>query len=256
MKIFTHSNFLTFFVSFLTLISVYSIQAFDGELNSDTKSQDELDAYDPFTDFNEFENTEKEQKDILFFQQGRFFTFGVQGGWRLFIGDVASLVYPYYVFGVFMGYFVNLNISINASFLSSFHRYVVIYKKITEESILDYQTFALDVKFYFNKDKLIKVLSFFNPHIIVGPFIVRRSATKHFQRDQNIQSEGELGIGGKIGVGIKIELGNGVYIGSQSDFFFQRFETDNEAVRVEGENTKYFLNGNIINGSAILGIDF
>ena len=76
---------------------------YDGLLLAQNENSD---VYDPFVDYSEFEQASEEEADINFFRNGRFFTLGFAGGYRMFTSNLGKMYThsPYY--GLFLAFFL------------------------------------------------------------------------------------------------------------------------------------------------------
>lgn len=222
----------------------------------------EVDAYDPFADSSEFENPEDEAQDIRFFKKGRFFTLGVYGGGRFFTQNMA-----YYLdsrtpnFGIFISFFLNLTSALQYSALFGSHRFQLEHPDIFPiRGHFDYYTHSLDFKYFFDKEKLIPFVAFFNPYIIIGFTVTIRPAS--FDDSKGLQKTLQ-GYGFRSGLGVEIHFSKRFYIGLQGDFNYTTFPDESTSIKAPNKNnpsqqldTGIFLSGDMAHALFIIGVNF
>ena len=220
-------------------------------------SSPEMNAYDPFTDYSDFETPEDEAKDIRFFKRGRFLTVGLFGGMRFFTGALRNhLDIETPNFGFFLSYFVNLTTALQFSSLFSSHKFFLRHESLPAphhalEGHMDFFTFGLDLKYYFDKERLIPFIAFFNPYVIVGFSLTLRPALL-YERDAAAADPNTKGYGIRSGFGIEINIAKRFYIGLLGDFNYTTFPDEFDSIL----DTGIKLHGDMAHALFIAGVNF
>lgn len=192
----------------------------------------ELDHNDPFIDYSEFDSSALERADVEFFKTGRFINFGVYGGGRVLLGEVTRYTRSWWGFGFFIAYFLNLNTSLQFSFLNSDHpsAYPISHEGSTEviRAITTYRTFDLSLKYYINPQKLVRAVAFFNPHFFAGGTFGVNVNRTHFDDNSQPTRLSQKGFGAKIGAGLEVRLFKALQIGTQIDFAYIQFDQEGQ----------------------------
>lgn len=106
-RLFLHFILIVFFQALLFLPNLVSTSASASELYLQNPSyliaqSDPDEAFDPFTDYSEFDESSDEEADINFFQNGRFFTFGLITGTRGFTGNFKKYTHQVLLLDLFL----------------------------------------------------------------------------------------------------------------------------------------------------------
>lgn len=219
-------------------------------------------AYDPFIDYTEFQDTVTEQQNINFFQSGRSLSLNLFGGYESVTLTMRELYGDSFNFlGASIAFFFDLNISFQISV--GFPR--THFNSITQSSH-SFSSYYFDFKYYFNRQNLVKGLSFLNPYVTFGPFFLRiklpiidspqiiagtpggpppiaigLSVQNQFQgapqntvapptrnkEEQHLTGD-HTAYGLKIGLGVEIPLIKQVYMGLEANFYYANLLFENE----------------------------
>ena len=216
---------------------------------------EEADAYDPFVDFSEYEEASEEEADINFFRNGRFFTLGFVLGYRKFTETLGSRIYDNGInYGLFLSYFFDLRFALQLTFTTGDH----VINFVTPGGVplrgnSAFTTAGLNLKYYFNTQNVTKGLGQLNPYAIGGFTQISRTSTLSGQSAFGKESATALEIGG----GIELPLmRNKMYFGFQAAYQLVTFADENTEITVGAEQTGMFPTGDIINLTAILGVNF
>ena len=235
-----------FIFSFI-LLSSYSIAKTESSLNSATgffaqntgeiSEDDDLNVYNPSIDYLDFQQSEEEkEKELNFFKDGRLLSVMAFPAYRYFFPEQS--LSPYMHFGGGLNHFVNLNVSIQFSFTFGAHN-LINQSESLGQSV--FNTLYADIKFYWNRDRLVKLISYFNPYIFMGGIFGQRSTTVYF--NNNSVSASAIGFGGRAGLGIEIHLSQKVFLGTQLSYeyisFRNRDKTDGNSVELAPGNFLY-----------------
>ena len=232
------------FIFSIILLSSYSIASTESSLNSesyflaqnlnDISVEDDLNVYNPSIDYLDFQQSEEEkEKDLNFFKDGRLLSVMAFPAYRYFFPEKSFS--PYLHFGGGLNNFINLNVSIQFSFTFGAHN-IISPTGTLGQSL--FNTLYTDMKYYWNRDRLVKMIAYFNPFVFVGGIVSQRSTTVYF--DNKPVSASAIGFGGRTGCGIEIHLSKKFFLGAQVSYeyisFKNRDKTDGNVVRLLDES--------------------
>ena len=207
--------------------------------------------YDPFIDYTEFERDQNEREDIRFFKEGRFVVLGLGVGGRLFTGTLQHHVMPLLNYGVYTGIFLNLNFMIQAHGLFSIHQLNL----GENEGLLQFHGAGLDLKYYFDKERLVRALAVLNPYLLVGFSAVRSTLVPRGRDLEGFQQYQQIGYGFRTGGGFEIQLGKRFFTGVHADFNFVDFGWEFQEWELL-DGSVAFLKGDLINILYVFGLNF
>ena len=208
----------------LVLFSSYSIEGAESSLNSksdkwDDASREEFNTYNPVVDYLDFQQSESEEEENLnFFKDGRLLSVMFFPAFRYFFPEKAYA--PFLNFGASLNHFVNLSTSIQFSLVMGTHNVIHGGQTLGQSS---FRTIYTDLKYYWNRDRLIKSIAYFNPFIFVGVLFSQRG-TVTYNTEGNRITHSALGVGGRSGLGIEIHISQKFFIGTQLGYEFTPFK--------------------------------
>lgn len=210
-------------------------------------------AYDPFTDYSEFEEESDEEADINFFRNGRFFTLGLQGGYRGFTGNFADAYQAAPSFGVSLTYFFDLRLAMALGFYTGDHSVKFKTNQNTYGGNLSLTSINVDLKYYLNTQNVTRGLADLNPYIIGGFGQFYRTYTisnmDRYARDSTM--------GVDMGAGVEIPLmRKKAYLGLQFVYHYVNFNDENKEYIDGTEKLDKPLSGDFYDMGVILGINF
>lgn len=213
------------------------------------------DSYDPFADYSEFEESSEEEADINFFRNGRFFTMGFVGGYRLMTENMGDIYKPGSNFGIFLAYFFDLRFALQLAFLTGDHQ--IGFKTpagTTVRGNAAMTNIGIDLKYYLNTQNVTRGLAQLNPYIIGGFSQVYRTAT--VSGETAFSKEGAMAF--DLGAGIELPMmQNKMYFGGQLLYQMVNFKDENSEIIISGnEQTGIYPTGDMLTFSVILGINF
>lgn len=233
-----------FILIFVVLSSTFAFGQYQGD-----------DVYDPFADYSEFEENNQEEADIHFFKNGRFFNAAFLVGGRMFTNSMATSMDSSFSPGIYLAYFFNLRFALQFSYTFSEHRLNISgpgFQPITGN--VSYSSVAFDLKYYFNTQNVTRGLADLNPYILGG--FSQNYRTFAIADQTQIGKDDAAGF--DFGAGIEIPIArNQMYVGAQVVYTYVNFPTENREWQDGfGTQTGVFLNGDVLNFHAILGINF
>lgn len=234
-------------------------QPFSSLLFAVNEEEQPIDAYDPFIDYTEFERTQMEKQDVRFFKEGRLFSISALIGGRLFTDTMSQHLWPNISYGLQMGIFLNLLFCMQVYGLLSYHPFILQNTQaIDANGFFEFYGGGVDLKYYIDKEKLLRPLAFLNPYFVFGFSAIRREV-----RDVGTQSISSMGYGFRAGGGIEINLSRKFFIGLHSDFNFIHFAEEHQTWRLPGKldrsqivDTGVKTAGDIINALFTAGVNF
>ena len=245
------------------LFSSYSIKGAESSPNpvpyflaqlEDVIIEEEFNAYNPAVDYLDFQQSDaEEEKDVNFFKDGRLLSVFAFPAYRFFFPEKAYT--PYLNFGAGLNHFVNLNVSIQFSFLLGTHNL------FDETGDLGQSTFSniyTDVKHYWNRDRLIKTLAYFNPFVFIGGVFSQRNTVVYITDIAPVSSS-SFGFGMRCGLGMEIHFSKKFFIGVQLSYEFLSFKnkdgTDGNIIKRPSTGTLYLPASSSL-GVIFLGANF
>ncbi len=249
-------------VSFI-LLSSYSIEGAESSPNSspyflaqnnDISSDEELNVYNPSIDYLDFQGSEEErEKELNFFKDGRLLSVMAFPAYKYFFPEKSFP--PYAHFGGALNHFVNLNVSIQFSFTFGVHNLLNGTDSLGQSS---FNTLYTDLKYYWNRDRLLKTLAYFNPFIFMGGIFSQRNTTAYVENKEPI-SASSIGFGGRSGLGIEIHFSQKIFIGAQVSYEYLSFKnkngTNGNIVQLPSGDTIYLPLSSVF-GMLFLGANF
>ena len=229
------------------------------------------DDYDPFVDYGEFEeDDDQEKRDMDFFGRGRFLAFSFQGIRRQFTSSMGKHYNKSFSFGLFFSYFFSLNHALQMGYSTGQH--VVIIPNSVENwaSGVILEQISLNYYYYWDTEKLIKVLGQLKPHVILG----LSSWERDFLRDTQAQSFSKDSTSSfNFGLGIELFFNqNKMFLGFQWMYHFIHFVDEGKPIVLgfsledesdaEGEeevqevDTGIILHGDMMDFSFSIGLNF
>lgn len=212
---------------------------------------DDLDTFNPFIDFGEFQENVAEQESIDFFQRGRALTISAIGGYEAITFNMRQIFGDSpFVFGISAGFFFDLNLALQISGFFPHQHYFSL-----RSSSVSFSHYGMDLKYYFNKQRLVKGASFLSPYIIFGPFYFRSSGgLDNIQRpefagvipgptdttqpvsapapdltqEERRQAETFSAFGVKAGLGLEVPLIKKSYIGIEIAYLYVDLQFEGE----------------------------
>jgi len=217
-------------------------------------AQDEAgDTYDPFADYSEFEESAEEEADINFFRNGRFFTLGFIGGYRMFTDTMGEIQKPAPTFGFFLSYFFDLRFALQLSFLTGDHKLSFSSPSGPVTGNVGISNIGVNLKYYLNTQNITKGLAQYNPYLLGGFSQVYRTTTVVGQ--SAFGKEGATGF--DIGAGIEIPMMRSMYFGGQLAYQLVSFPNENSEIILEGPiPTGIYPTGDVLTFQMILGVNF
>ena len=233
------------------------------------KKEGELNAYDPFADYSEFENTAEEQKNIHFFQHGRFITLGVLGGVKLFTMNMASFYNIGPVYGGYLNYFFDMNFAIQFAIIASSH-YIAFNTSGGPQTgavqqtgthfigSADFMSMGIDFKYFLDKSLFNKNFNWLAPYFFIG--VLRSSLVMQATLSQKGVFFEDSGYGLNIGLGLEFHFMRRIHFGMQYAFQFVTLEKEYLPLGLNSGNSTAALNfrpyGDWMNLTMILGVNF
>ena len=248
----------TFQVVFLLLsgpLALFSFSA-QAELTSPLLAENEVDeSYDPFADYSEFDQASDEEADINFFRNGRFFTIGVLGGYRMVTDNMAKLYQGAPAYGLYLSYFFDLRFALQVSFLTADHPISYSFGGNSITGNASITSLGMALKYYFNTQNVTRGLAALNPYVIGGFSQVFRTAT--VSGEEAFSKDSAFGV--DVGVGIEIPMmRNKMYFGGQIAYQLVTFRDENSKVYLQNgtQDTGLYPKGDLATFLAILGVNF
>ena len=149
-------------------------------------------------------------------------------------------------------YFLNLEFAVQAYLLNSVHPASIV---DTNDTWLQYLTIGGDIKYYFNKNRLVRAISFFNPHLFMGASMNIRYTHTNCSSLPTILDPIK-GVGARAGGGLEVNLSERFYIGLQGDYLFVSFPDEATEIIACETNTNKKISGDIVNVLFTAGINF
>ena len=233
------------------------------------KKESELNAYDPFADYSEFENTAEEQKNIHFFQHGRFITLGILGGVRLFTMNMANFYRIGPAYGGYLNYFFDMNFAIQFAVTASTHYIAfntggtpqtggVVQAGNTFIGSADFFSMGIDFKYFLDKNLFNKNFNWLAPYFFVG--VLRSSLIMTATLSQKGVFFDDSGYGVNVGLGLEFHFMRRIHLGVQYGFQFVTLEKEYLPLGLNSGNSTSSLNfrpyGDWMNVAMILGVNF
>lgn len=218
--------------------------------------EEETDPYNPFIDYSENFESPKKEKDIHFFQNGRYLSLTALFGARSFTKNLARYFKPSTSYGLAASYFFDLRFALHVGYTTGRHSFTIssIDKEKSINGIIDMSDFFIGVKYYFNTQNLVKHLSQLNPYITTGfDFVSQTGRTS----DSLISKTSSTG--GHLGGGIEIAIGNNdLFLGLHGNFKLINFPDENQQVPIgeDNEKSQYPLDGDFFEGFIAFGTNF
>jgi hypothetical protein len=213
------------------------------------------DAYDPFSDYSEFEATEEEEADLNFFKNGRFFTLGFIGGYRMMTETLGDIYGDAYTVGLFLSYFFDLRFAMQMQFVSGSHA-IKFNSPNTGTGVsgtASLTAIGINLKYFINTQNVTKGLADLNPYFLGGFSQVYRTAT--VSGEEAFSKEGALGF--EFGGGMEFPImRNKMYLGTQLTYQLVSFKDENREIVLADGPTNIFPTGDAINANIILGVNF
>jgi hypothetical protein len=214
---------------------------------------DPEEAYDPFSDYSEFDENSDEEADINFFRNGRFFTVGLAVGPQSFTDGMDKAYGDGPTMGVYLAYFLDLNLALSLSLNSADHS--VVLKTTSQEysGNVSFSNVGLHLKYYLNTQNVTKGLADLNPYLIGGFSQVTRSYTiaELLTQTKDTVTSSDLGVGIEIPL-----MRRKAYFGVQALYNFLNFSDENRRFVNGIDPLRYKINGDILNTQFILGMNF
>ncbi|PIU01015.1 MAG: hypothetical protein COT74_00475 [Bdellovibrionales bacterium CG10_big_fil_rev_8_21_14_0_10_45_34] len=203
------------------------------------------DGYDPFSDFSDFEDASEEEADVNFFRNGRFFSLGLLGGYRVFTSVLGEIYQPAPYFGLFMNFFFDLRFALQLAYLTGDHNYSVqgLAGTVTIQNI------NVGAKYFLNTQNVTRGLALFNPYLLIGLAQVYRiqrvTGSQGTSRDAALAFEG--------GLGSEFPLMQGkMFCGIEATYQYVNFPDEGNPIG----GTNVYPQGDIVRFLASLGINF
>lgn len=222
-------------------------------------AQDSYDAYDPFADYSEFDEATDEEADIYFFKNGRFFSIGLIGGYRLFTDTIGQIYEAAPEFGLSLSYFFDLRLAAQVSYITGDHKFNFAVNGNKYSGTLTVSGFSLDLKYYLNVQNTTKGISEFNPYIFGGITQVSRELRRN--DDEGTGKDSSMAF--QIGIGTEFPMvKNKYHFGIEAIYQYVNFPDEGNYLKVYNEGTGVYdqtsvrQNGDIIRLQAILGFNF
>ncbi|MGE3975175.1 MAG: hypothetical protein AB7F59_11685 [Bdellovibrionales bacterium] len=217
------------------------------------------DAYDPFADYSEFDGASEEEADINFFRHGRFFTLAFTFGYRRFTENLGEVYSASNFFGGYLTYFFDLRFALQIGYITGDHALSLPYG--ATGSLLGTTTISatsFHLKYFMNTQNVTKGLADLNPYLLGGFSQIYRttriSGNDRYARDNAMSFD--------VGVGLEIPLmRHKMFLGLQGIYQFAKFQDENTEFTYRDDNdqvqsTGFFPRGDLIMGSALLGVNF
>lgn len=214
-------------------------------------------SYDPFADYSEFDQASDEEADINFFRNGRFFTIGFIGGYRMVTENMSKLYQGAPSYGLFLSYFFDLRFALQVSFLTADH--TISYTSPGQGTVVhgnaSITSIGLGLKYYFNTQNVTRGLAALNPYVIGGFSQVYRTATVSGQEAFSKDSAFGVDVGGGIEIPM---MRNKMYFGGQVAYQLVTFRDENSQVVLQNgtEQTGLYPKGDFLTFLAIIGVNF
>lgn len=216
-------------------------------------AQDNYDAYDPFADFSEFDEATDEEADIYFFKNGRFFSIGLIGGYRMFTDTIGQIYEGAPVFGFSLSYFFDMRLAAQVSYVTGDHSFNFGVSGKRYSGSLTVSGFSLDLKYYLNVQNTTKGISEFNPYIIGG--ITQLSRELRRNDDEGTGKDSSMAF--QMGIGTEFPLvKNKYHLGIEAIYQYVNFPDEGSYLNVDNTQTNVRMNGDVIRLQAILGFNF
>ncbi|MCC6278334.1 MAG: hypothetical protein IT289_10515 [Oligoflexia bacterium] len=211
--------------------------------------------FDPFSDYSEFEEGSEEEADLNFFHNGRFFTIGFQGGYQSFTDVLGSLYKPTFGYGLFLSYFFDLRVALQAGYHLSDHSLSLLDGATGREyrGKVALSRFEFDIKYYINTQNITRGLAALNPYLIGG----FSSWTRTYTFDQVAGFVRDSAFGVQAGLGIEIPImKNKAFIGAQGMYQYISFADKNAPIVINGAVSNIVPTGDGIAISGVIGVNF
>ena len=269
-------------LSTLCAMVLLSFVPINQAVGKEESKKEELNAYDPFADYSEFENTADEQKNINFFQHGRFITLGVQGGVKLFTMNMASFYNIGPSYGGYLNYFFDMNFAIQFAITASSH-YIAFniggappaattggtgqtgattsnYACVANSPTCflgsaDFISMGIDFKYFLDKSLFTKSFQWLAPYFFIG--VLRSSLIMTATYGQVGEFVDDSGYGVNMGLGLEFHFLKKIHIGLQYAFQFVTLNREYMPLSLSGgKNLNFRPYGDWMNINMILGVNF
>ncbi len=221
-------------------------------------AQDNYDAYDPFADYSEFDEATDEEADIYFFKNGRFFSIGLNAGYRIFTDTYGQIFQSAPNFGLSLSYFFDLNLAMQVSYTTGDHKFNYLAQGYPVSGSLSVSGFSMDLKYYLNMQNITKGISKVNPYVFGG--ITQLS--RELRRNDSMGTKKEGTMAFQMGIGTEFPIAKNKYhFGLEAIYQYVNFPDEGGYLTVEdgGGNpiqTNVRLNGDILRIQAVIGFNF
>ena len=233
--------------------------SFSSSLFAVNDSDSPSDAYDLYIDYTEFERTKEERQDIRFFKEGRFLTIGGTFGGKFFTGSMSQQLKPYLNYGFQIGMFTNLQFCLQLHGLWSYHPFTFKFdnNQRTLDGFFEFLGGGADLKYYFDRNQLLRPIALLNPYLLVGFSVIRKNI---ISGPADIDS---IGYGFRTGGGLEINLSKTFFVGIHGDFNYIHFPDERTEWQLPTTQSNsrpvpvgIYTFGDIINALFILGMNF
>lgn len=233
------------FLALATFLTLSPHQAFS--------QTDPDEAYDPFSDYSEFDEASDEEADINFFRNGRFFTVGLAVGPQTFTGGMEKAYGDGPVMGVYLAYFLDLNLALSLGLNSADHSVVFNTSNGDYTGNVSFGEVGMHLKYYMNTQNVTKGLADMNPYLMGGFSQVTRSYTvaELLTKSKESITSTDLGIGIEIPM-----MRKKAYFGIQALHHFASFTDENKRFFNGVDLLRYKIDGDFTNIQFILGMNF
>lgn len=219
-------------------------------------AQDNYDAYDPFADYSEFDEATDEEADIYFFKNGRFFSIGIIGGYRILTDTYGQIYEAAPNFGVSLSYFFDLKLAMQVSYVSGDHNFNFAVNGSRYTGSLTISGFSFDLKYYLNVQNTTKGISDFNPYIFGG----LSQLSRELRRTDAVGTGKDSAMGVQIGMGTEFPMvKNKYHIGLEAIYQYINFPDEGSYLPDPGDptqKTNVRLNGDAIRLQMVIGFNF
>ncbi len=266
-------------LSALFVVVLFSCVFMGQAVGKEESKKEELNAYDPFADYSEFENTADEQKNINFFQHGRFITLGVQGGVKLFTMNMASFYNIGPTYGGYLNYFFDMNFAIQFAVTASSHyiafdtgggqsatpgagqagatanNYACVNSATCFLGSADFISMGIDFKYFLDKSLFNKNFQWLAPYLFIG--VLRSSLIMTATFGQTGEFFDDSGYGLNMGLGLEFHFMKKIHFGLQYAFQFVTLGREYLPLSLSGGKSLSFRPyGDWMNVTMILGVNF
>jgi hypothetical protein len=216
-------------------------------------AQDNYDAYDPFADYSEFDEATDEEEDIYFFKNGRFFSIGLIGGYRILTDTYGQIYQAAPNFGLSLEYFFDLRLAMQVSYITGDHTFNFLANGQRYSGSLTISGFSFDLKYYLNVQNTTKGISDFNPYIFGG----LSQLSRELRRNDAEGTGKDTSTAFQIGMGTEFPMAKNKYhLGFEAIYQYVNFPDEGSYLTVDHNQTSVRLNGDSIRMQVILGFNF